>query len=116
MPAGRFGPAFIATENFYVIKQYNRSDLYALYVGHLADRFADNRPLQGRWKAVGKLTRGDVKALQDKLIAQGYDVGGADGLVGYKTRIAIGKWQARNGINVTCMPDLNTLNSLSAAR
>ena len=44
MPAGRFGPAFIVTENFYVLKDYNYSDLYALYIGHLADRFATTAP------------------------------------------------------------------------
>ncbi len=112
MPAGRYGPSFIVSENFYVVKQYNVSDLYALYVGHLADRFADDRPLSASWKTLGKLMRGQVKALQDKLIAQGFDVGGADGLVGYKTRIAIGKWQARKGLPETCMPDSATLASL----
>ncbi len=48
MPAGTLGPAFIVSGNFYVIKEYNYSDLYALYVGHLADRFADNRPFTGK--------------------------------------------------------------------
>jgi len=105
MPAGRLGPAFIATANFYVLKQYNNSDLYALYVGHLADRFADDRPLQGPWAAIGHFSRGDIKALQDRLVAQGYEVGGADGLVGYQTRIAIGRWQERHGLPATCMPD-----------
>ena len=35
--------------------------------------------------------------MQDRLVAAGYDVGKADGLVGYKTRIAIGLWQAKHG-------------------
>ncbi|MCO0638151.1 lytic murein transglycosylase, partial [Lutimaribacter sp. EGI FJ00014] len=34
MPAGRLGPAFIVTPNFYRLKDYNESDLYALFVGH----------------------------------------------------------------------------------
>ena len=38
MPAGRNGPAFIVTPNFYVLKDYNKSDLYALFVGHVGDR------------------------------------------------------------------------------
>ena len=33
MPAGRFGPAYLVTPNFYALKSYNNSDLYALYVG-----------------------------------------------------------------------------------
>src|SRR5690606_11452744 len=40
MPAGLSGPAFIVTPNFYVLKEYNESDLYALFVGHGADRIA----------------------------------------------------------------------------
>jgi peptidoglycan hydrolase-like protein with peptidoglycan-binding domain len=87
------------------VKQYNNSDLYALYVGHLADRFADDRPLRARWSPVGGFSRGDIRAVQEKLVAQGYDVGGADGLVGYKTRIAIGRWQERHGLPATCLPD-----------
>ena len=53
----------------------------------------------------GGFTRAAVKAMQDRLVAAGYDVGKADGLVGYKTRIAIGLWQARHGLAPTCWPD-----------
>ena len=40
MPAGAYGPAFLAAQNFRVIRLYNTSDLYALFVGHLSDRIA----------------------------------------------------------------------------
>ena len=105
MPAGRHGPAFIATDNFQVIKQYNRSDLYALYVGHLAHRFGDDRPFRAAWSSVGHLSRGDVRAIQEMLTAAGHDTGGADGLVGYRTRVAIGRWQEANGLLATCLPE-----------
>lgn len=112
MPAGRFGPAFIVTENFYVLKQYNYSDLYALYVGHLADRFADDRPFVAKWRKVGGFSRGDVKAMQEELVAEGHDVGAVDGLVGYKTRIAVGLWQAKQGQAPTCFPDAKLVKSI----
>ncbi len=112
MPAGRFGPAFIVSENFYVLKQYNYSDLYALYVGHLADRFADNRPFVGRWQKVGGFSRGDVKGMQEQLVAEGYDVGTVDGLVGFKTRIAVGLWQVKQGQAPTCFPDAALVKSI----
>jgi lytic murein transglycosylase len=112
MPAGRFGPAFIVTENFYVLKQYNNSDLYALYIGHLADRFADDRPFVGAWQTVGGFSRGDVKGMQDQLVAEGYDVGNVDGLVGYKTRIAVGLWQEKQGQTPTCFPDAKLVRSI----
>jgi membrane-bound lytic murein transglycosylase B len=112
MPAGRFGPAFMVTENFYVLKQYNYSDLYALYVGHLADRFADDKPFIGQWQTVGGFSRGDVKRMQEELVAEGHDVGAVDGLVGFKTRIAVGLWQQKNSQAPTCFPDAKLVKSI----
>ena len=103
-PAGRRGPAFVATPNFYVIKEYNNSDLYALFVGHVADRIAGGGPLKTTWQKTDSLTRGDVFRMQKKLIAMGYDVGGADGLAGFKTRRAIGEAEAKLGLPETCWP------------
>ena len=35
--------------------------------------------------------------MQERLQAIGYDVGNVDGLIGFKTRVAVGKWQTRAG-------------------
>lgn len=106
MPAGRNGPAFIVTPNFYVLKEYNESDLYALFIGHGADRIASgDKRFSAGWGEVGGLYRSDVAAMQRGLEKQGYDVGGADGLPGFKTRRSIGDWQAKNGRAATCFPD-----------
>ncbi len=105
LPAGRAGPAFIVTENFYTLKRYNFSDNYALYIGHLSDRLKNAGAFAGGWRAETGLTRGDVRRLQEHLETLGYDVGGADGLVGFKTRIAIGAWQIATGRAPTCFPD-----------
>ncbi len=40
-PEGIYGPAFLTTKNYFVIKEYNFSDLYVLFVGHLADRIVE---------------------------------------------------------------------------
>ena len=37
LPKGEYGPKFLVTRNFYILKTYNNSDLYALYVAHLSD-------------------------------------------------------------------------------
>lgn len=104
MPAGRNGPAFIATPNFYVLKTYNNSDLYALFIGHAADRMSGGKAFQGDWVRVDGMTRGDVARMQEKLVARGYDVGGADGLPGFKTRRSIGDVEAKAGLPSTCWP------------
>ncbi len=101
-PAGRYGPAFIATENFYVLKAYNESDTYALFVGHLADRYGNNKSFVGTWKPMKETTRGAVRKLQLRLEKDGHDVGGADGLIGFKTRRSIGKDQEAKGFFATC--------------
>jgi lytic murein transglycosylase len=113
MPAGRFGPAFVVTPNFYVLKDYNESDLYALFVGHAGDRimYGDIRFTNG-WRNVSGLYRSDIAAMQRGLERLGYDVGGADGLVGFRTRRSIGDWQARNGRAATCWPDAQLVGAL----
>ncbi|SIR08063.1 lytic murein transglycosylase [Rhizobium sp. RU35A] len=106
VPAGRNGPEFIVTPNFYVLKEYNNSDLYALFIGNLADRIAYGAgAFDGGWGPVGKMRRSDVLAMQTALQAKGYDVGKADGLAGFKTRRSLGDWQAKNGFSPTCFPD-----------
>lgn len=112
MPAGRYGPAFIVTENFYVLKAYNESDLYALFIGHLADRMAGGGPFVNSWRKTGGFTRRDVTLMQKALERMGHDVGGADGLIGFKTRIAVGKWQAGQGKPATCFPDAGMAKGL----
>ncbi len=106
MPAGRNGPAFIVTPNFYVLKEYNKSDLYALFVGHVGDRIQFNvGDFTARWGAVGGLDRSDVAGMQAALVAMGHDVGGVDGLAGFKTRRSIGRWQEATGQAATCFPE-----------
>jgi len=105
MPAGRSGPAFIVTPNFYVLKQDNESDLYALFVGHAADRIEwGTGRFKASWGRVDTLYRSEIAAMQRVLESKGYDVGGADGLPGFRTRRSIGDWQKKNGQAPTCFP------------
>ncbi|MEL6919794.1 MAG: lytic murein transglycosylase [Pseudomonadota bacterium] len=113
MPAGRNGPAFVVTPNFYVIKKYNESDLYALFVGHAGDRIAyGSGKFQAGWGRVDSLYRSEIASMQRVLEGQGYDVGGADGLPGFKTRRSIGDWQKKNGREPTCFPSKSLVNAI----
>ncbi|MEL6915814.1 MAG: peptidoglycan-binding protein [Pseudomonadota bacterium] len=113
LPAGTLGPAFMATANFTVLKSYNESDLYALFVGHLADRIAYGvPPFRGAWSRTDPMARGGVARAQEALVAMGYDVGGADGLIGNRTRRAVGLWQEATGREVTCMPSAADIRAL----
>ena len=113
LPAGRNGPAFLVTPNFYRLKDYNESDLYALFVGHAGDRIMyGDAPFAAPWGKVEGFSRSQVAAMQRSLVQQGHDVGGADGLVGFKTRRSIGLWQERAGMVPTCYPDSSLVNRI----
>ncbi len=113
MPAGRHGPAFIVTKNFYVLKEYNMSDLYALFIGHVGDRIAHGATgFSAGWGDVGGLYRSDIAGLQKTLEKKGYDAGGADGFPGFKTRRSIGDWQAKQGMAPTCFPDKDLIKAI----
>jgi lytic murein transglycosylase len=113
MPAGRYGPAFIVTSNFYVLKAYNESDVYALFVGHVGDRIKFGvGDFTGGWGRLSDLSRTGVTAMQHRLEELGYDVGGADGLIGNKTRRSIGLWQEQNDERTTCYPSHELMSDI----
>lgn len=106
LPAGLKGPAFLATNNFSVLKLYNNSDVYAIFVGHVADMIGANAPAAfvGEWQPVDRLPRDRVQRFQEVLVAKGHDVGKVDGLAGFKTRRTIGLEEQRLGLALTCYP------------
>ncbi len=98
----RGGVRFAVTRNFDVLKTYNNSDLYAIGVGHLADRLGGTGPLRGSFPPdANGLTKGDRLAIQRSLAARGYDVGTIDGVIGAKTEAAIRDFEAAQGLTVT---------------
>jgi lytic murein transglycosylase len=106
LPAGLKGPAFLATNNFSVLKLYNNSDVYAIFVGHVADMIAANAPVEfaGTWEPVERLPRDRIQRFQEVLAAKGHDVGKVDGLAGFKTRRSIGLEEQKLGLPLTCYP------------
>ena len=98
VPAGRDGPAFLVYDNFDVIMRWNRSEFFALSVGHLADRIAGAAALTRPPPATGRLTRDDIERLQRYLAEQGYDVGQVDGQLGPRSRAAVQALQRDRGL------------------
>jgi lytic murein transglycosylase len=107
LPAGLKGPAFLATNNFSVLKLYNNSDVYAIFVGHVADMIAANAPVAfaGSWQPVERLPRDRIQRFQEVLVAKGHDVGKVDGLAGFKTRRSIGLEEQKLGLPLSCYPN-----------
>jgi hypothetical protein len=114
-PAGLYGPAFLVTKNYFVIKEYNFSDLYVLFVGHLADLMVDPRPFETPWGKVAQLPTRDLDRMQQILAARGFYHDKIDGKAGMKTRAALGDYQKRNGLKVDCWPAAGLLAHMQAA-
>ena len=114
-PAGLYGPSFLATKNYFAIKEYNFSDLYVLFVGHLSDRITDPRPFETPWTNIVQLPTADLDRMQQLLTARGYYHDKIDGKAGMLTRAALGEYQKRNGLKVDCWPSATVLRQMEAS-
>src|SRR5437588_6796154 len=114
-PAGLYGASFLATKNYFAIKEYNFSDLYVLFVGHLSDRITDPRPFETPWTNIVQLPTADLDRMQQLLTARGYYHDKIDGKAGMLTRAALGDFQKRNGLKVDCWPSAAVLRQMDAS-
>ncbi|HZL39681.1 MAG TPA: lytic murein transglycosylase [Pseudolabrys sp.] len=112
LPEGTYGPAFLTPKNYYVLKDYNYSDLYVLFVGHLSDRIAGGRPFQTPWSKNAQLKTKDVESMQQRLTALGLYKDKLDGKAGMLTRAALGAYQKKNGLKVDCWPTAAVLDHM----
>jgi membrane-bound lytic murein transglycosylase B len=98
VPAGSDGPAFLVYDNFRVIMRWNRSEFFALAIGHLADRIAGAGGLERPPPQGDRLTRDQLASIQRALTAAGFDAGAPDGVPGSATRAAIREFQESRGL------------------
>jgi lytic murein transglycosylase len=104
LPAGLNGPAFLTLKNFYVFKAYNFADLYALFVGNLADRIAGGQGFATPWGRIEQARSDHIAAIQRHLAAAGLYADKIDGKAGMKTRAALGAYQKKMGWPLDCWP------------
>jgi lytic murein transglycosylase len=112
LPEGTYGPGFLTLKNYYVLKEYNFSDLYVLFVGHLSDRIIDPRPFETPWTKGAQLRRAQVEAMQRRMTQLGLYHDKLDGKAGMLTRAALGAYQKQNGLKVDCWPTPAMLNHM----
>ena len=108
LPMGRFGPAFLAYDNFRVYLQWNNALVYSTTAAYLATRIA-GAPALHRGNAPAPLAFADVKALQVTLTRAGYDVGAIDGFLGLKTRQAVKAMQMKFNLPADSYPTTELL-------
>ncbi len=113
LPAGNRGPAFLVSANFKSILRYNHSNLYALSVGHLADRLAQGPQLKGSWPVELKPLAKDQRIeMQRLLTARGLDTGGIDGILGRRSQAAIRSFQSVSNLPADGFATVDLLDRL----
>lgn len=110
--SGTYGPAFLVLENFMVIKRYNMADLYAMFVGNLADRIAGGGSFDTPWADVRQLPAREIEEIQQRLQTRGYNIAKVDGKAGMNTRALIGAYQQASRLKVDCWPSEAVLTHL----
>ncbi|MBU2992579.1 peptidoglycan-binding protein [Octadecabacter sp. 1_MG-2023] len=111
LPMGRKGPAFLAYPNFDVYFEWNQSFVYVLTAAYFGTRL-EGAPVYNAGNPDAGLSGEQVQQLQRKLEARGHDVGGADGIIGARTRVAIQAEQQRLGMPADAWPTPALLNAL----
>ena len=112
LPAGHTGPAFLGYENFNVIMRWNRSEFYAITVGHLADRINGGPALTVNPPEQPRLSREQVKLLQAKLNEVGFDVGKPDGVLGRNSTAGIQAFQRSKNMIADGFPSPEVFTAL----
>jgi len=116
LPMGRFGPSFLVYDNFQVYLKWNNSLIYSTTAAYYATRLAGAPVIHRGTGAIPPVTFEETRELQQLLIKQGFDVGGADGKLGISTRTAIRALQIKLGLPADSYPTPELLQRMRGAR
>jgi lytic murein transglycosylase len=108
LPMGRFGPAFLAYENFQVYLKWNQSLVYSLTAAYYATRLAGAAPMHKGNGTPVALPFEQAKELQQLLRRYGY-TGEIDGKLGLSTRTAVKAAQMKLGLPADSWPTVELL-------
>ena len=111
LPQGHKGPAFVADPNFNVFFEWNQSFTYVLTAAYFATRLSGEPVFDPRNPDTG-LDQVQMRQLQERLLARGYDVGAVDGILGAGTRAAVQAEQVRLGLPADAWPTATLLSRM----
>jgi lytic murein transglycosylase len=115
LPMGRFGPTFLAYNNFQIYLKWNNSLMYSLTAAYYATRL-EGAPAMRRGGDIPKLSFEETRELQQILEKRGYDIGRTDGILGLKSRSAVREMQVKLGLPADSWPTAELLGRLRGAR
>ena len=111
MPQGRRGPAFMVFPNFRALFEWNQSFVYVLTTAYFATRLEGAPVFDPRNPEPG-LSPDEMRELQRRLNARGYDTGGVTGILGALTRAAVQDAQRDLGLPADAWPTRALLGRL----
>ncbi len=111
-PEGAKGEAFLVTENFAKIMQWNRSENYALAIGLLSDYALSGAKWHQRSLAMPKVKTEDVKKIQTFINKIGLAKLDEDGQLGSRTKEAIKLLQKKALLVPDGYPDQKLLQKI----
>jgi lytic murein transglycosylase len=116
LPVGRFGPAFLAYDNFQAYLKWNQSLNYSLTAAYYANRLEGAPVLNRGSPNIPKITFDETREVQEILQKRGYDVGRVDGVLGLKSRVAVRDMQTKLGLAPDGWPTPDLLARLRVGR
>ena len=116
LPLGRFGPSFLAYDNFQAYLKWNQSLNYSLTAAYYATRLDGAPPMHRGSPNIPKISFEETRELQQLLEKRGYDVGRIDGVLGLKSRVAIRDSQIKFGLPADGWPTAELLARLRTGR
>jgi len=116
LPMGRFGPAFLAFDNFQAYLKWNQSLMYSLTAAYYATRLEGAPAMQRGSANIPKISFEETRELQQLLQRRGYDVGRVDGVLGLKSRMAVRDMQMKLGLPADSWPTAELIERLRRGR
>jgi len=111
LPMGRLGPAFLGYQNFGIYWEWNQSSNYSLAAAYFATRLGGATRLN-RGDAPAILPSAEMREVQERLNALGYDAGDPDGRLGEITRAGVKQAQMKFGLPADGYPTRELLGLL----
>jgi lytic murein transglycosylase len=111
LPMGHTGPAFLAYPNFQAYLGWNKAYVYSLTAAYYATRL-EGAPVVSHASGITALSPGDMKALQEILVARGLSQEAPDGRLGTDTRAAVKQAQLKLGLPADGYPTADLLARL----
>jgi lytic murein transglycosylase len=111
LPMGRLGPAFLGYRNFLIFWEWNQSSNYSLAAAYFATRLA-GAPRLNPGSAPAILSSNEMREVQERLRARGYDGGAPDGRLGEITRAGVKQAQLAFGLPADGYPTKELLERL----